>query len=164
MECDSRFGSKDPISERRQDAPFALIGFVDVLLISSIAVFWFQIPIRGSLLLLPGGHGALPDEHPGRGSADLDGERDPAAGPDEHLFLLLSGRVASGFLFPIPNMPAAVQWLTYLMPMRYFLGIIRGILLKGIDLGILWPQALALAGFGVGIFLASLAMFRARSS
>jgi ABC-2 type transport system permease protein len=47
------------------------------------------------------------------------------------------------------------------MPVRYFLTIIRGILLKGIGLEILWPQALALAGFGVGIFLASLAIFRA---
>jgi len=66
----------------------------------------------------------------------------------------------SGFVFPIENMPAVVQEATRLIPLRYFLVIVRGIFLKGVGLETLWPQALALAGWGVGI----LALATLRSS
>jgi len=55
----------------------------------------------------------------------------------------------SGFIFPIENMPAVIQPLTYLIPLRYFLVILRGIFLKGVGLEILWPQALALLAWGM---------------
>jgi ABC-2 type transport system permease protein len=54
----------------------------------------------------------------------------------------------SGLVFPIANMPQVVQWFTYLNPLRYFLVIVRGIFLKGVGPGILWPQMLALALLG----------------
>jgi ABC-2 type transport system permease protein len=57
----------------------------------------------------------------------------------------------SGFIFPIENMPAAIQPLTYLIPLRYFVIILRGIFLKGVGLETLWPQALALFAWGVAI-------------
>lgn len=52
-------------------------------------------------------------------------------------------------MFPIANMPAVVQWLTYLNPLRYFLVIVRGIFLKGLGPSILWPQMATLAVMGV---------------
>jgi len=52
-------------------------------------------------------------------------------------------------VFPIENMPQAIQWLTYLIPLRYFLVILRSIFLKGVGLETLWPQVLALFGMGV---------------
>jgi ABC-2 type transport system permease protein len=54
----------------------------------------------------------------------------------------------SGFVFPIENMPAAVQPVTLLVPLRYFLVILRGIFLKGVGLETLWPQALAMLAWG----------------
>jgi ABC-2 type transport system permease protein len=57
----------------------------------------------------------------------------------------------SGFIFPIENMPAVIQPLTYLIPLRYFLVIVRSIFLKGVGLETLWPQAVALAAWGVAI-------------
>ncbi len=54
----------------------------------------------------------------------------------------------SGFVFPIENMPAVVQPVTYLIPLRYFLIILRGIFLKGVGLETFWPDALALLGVG----------------
>jgi ABC-2 type transport system permease protein len=66
----------------------------------------------------------------------------------------------SGFIFPIENMPAVIQPVTYLIPLRYFLVIVRGIFLKGIGLDLLWPQAAALAAWG-GVTL-SLAVMRSR--
>jgi len=57
----------------------------------------------------------------------------------------------SGFTFPIRNMPAAVQWFTYINPMRYFMEIVRGIFLKGSGLDTLWPNFLALGVLGVTV-------------
>ena len=66
----------------------------------------------------------------------------------------------SGFIFPIENMPALIQPVTWLIPLTYFLVIVRGIFLKGIGLELLWPQALALAAWGV--VMLSLAVARSR--
>ena len=75
-------------------------------------------------------------------------------------FFLMPMIYLSGFIFPIENMPAAIQPLTYLFPLRYFLVILRSIFLKGVGLETLWPEALALTFWGVGI----LALAIARSS
>jgi ABC-2 type transport system permease protein len=64
----------------------------------------------------------------------------------------------SGFVFPIENMPAVIQPVTYLIPLRYYLVIVRGIFLKGVGLDVLWPQALALLAWGLAIL--SLATLR----
>ena len=64
-------------------------------------------------------------------------------------FFLMPMIYLSGFIFPIENMPAWIQPLTYLIPLRYFLVIVRGIFLKGVGLEMLWPQALALFAWGV---------------
>ena len=57
----------------------------------------------------------------------------------------------SGFIFPIENMPAVIQPFTYLIPLRYFLEILRSIFLKGVGLEVFWPQALALLAWGLGM-------------
>jgi ABC-2 type transport system permease protein len=57
----------------------------------------------------------------------------------------------SGFIFPIENMPTWIQPLTYLIPLRYFLVILRGIFLKGVGIDVLWPQAAALLVWGVAV-------------
>jgi len=66
----------------------------------------------------------------------------------------------SGFAFPISNMPRIIQYATYLIPLRYFLEIVRGVFLKGSGIAELWPQALALLALGVAILTLSVARFR----
>jgi ABC-2 type transport system permease protein len=66
----------------------------------------------------------------------------------------------SGFIFPIENMPQAIQWLTTIIPLRYFLVIVRGIFLKGVGFDVLWPQFAAMAAWGIAI----VALAAARSS
>ena len=66
-------------------------------------------------------------------------------------FFLLPMVFLSGFIFPIENMPDVIQPVTYLIPLRYFLVILRGIFLKGVGLEMLWPQALALLAWGLAI-------------
>ncbi|MDO9067366.1 MAG: ABC transporter permease, partial [Deltaproteobacteria bacterium] len=73
---------------------------------------------------------------------------------------LLPGILLSGFAFPIESMPAWIKPLTYLVPTRYFLVIIRGIYLKGIGPLVLWRQALPLIVFGVGILVFSALKFK----
>jgi len=75
-------------------------------------------------------------------------------------FFLMPMIYLSGFIFPIENMPAWIQPFTYLIPLRYFLVIVRGIFLKGVGLEVLWPQALALFAWGATV----LALATLRSS
>jgi ABC-2 type transport system permease protein len=65
----------------------------------------------------------------------------------------------SGFAFPIANMPRVIQYASYVIPLRYFLEIVRGIFLKGAGLAELWPQAAALLGIGVLILTLSVLRF-----
>jgi ABC-2 type transport system permease protein len=73
---------------------------------------------------------------------------------------LLPTFILSGFVFPIRNMPAAVQAITYLVPGRYFLAALRGIILKGVGFGAVWPQFLLLVGFAALSLGASAARLR----
>ena len=66
-------------------------------------------------------------------------------------FFSMPAFMLSGFAFPIRNMPVAVQYLTYLNPVRYFMEIVRGIFLKGAGVAVLWPQMVALAVYGVAM-------------
>ena len=77
-------------------------------------------------------------------------------------FVMMPMIFFSGFVFPIENMPQILQWFSYLLPLRYFFVIIRGIFLKGIGLDVLWPQALALLAFGVAILGLSALRFQKR--
>jgi ABC-2 type transport system permease protein len=74
-------------------------------------------------------------------------------------FLIMPNILLSGFMFPREAMPAPAQWLGAALPLTYYLTILRGVLLKGIGIGQLWPETLALMGFAVGLILLSVARF-----
>jgi ABC-2 type transport system permease protein len=59
----------------------------------------------------------------------------------------------SGFVFAIGNMPGAIQAVTYVVPSRYLVSILKGVYLKGIGLSVLWGEAMLLTGFGVTVVL-----------
>ena len=77
-------------------------------------------------------------------------------------FLILNMVMLSGIIFPIENMPEIIQWFTYLMPLRYFAIIVRGIFLKGVGLDVLWPQYLALTILGTIVFSGAISRFKKR--
>jgi len=77
-------------------------------------------------------------------------------------FFILPFFMLSGFVFPIGNMPELIQWLTFLNPLRYLLVIIRGIFLKGVGFGVLWPQFAGLAVLGVVVFIGAVKRFKKR--
>lgn len=129
--------------------PFALIGFVDVLVITIIGVFWFGVPIRGNIALLFLATALYLMTTLGIGLLISTMSQTQQQAMMSTFFFYFPAVLLSGFMFPIANMPEVVQWVTYLNPLRYFLVIIRGIFLKGVGPSVLWPQMLALLVMGL---------------
>ena len=132
--------------------PYALVGMIDVCLVLAVAVFWFQVPLRGSVTLLFALTSVYLLSTLGLGLfISTISSTQQQAMMTSMFFFLMPMIFLSGFIFPIENMPAAIQPVTYLFPLRYFLVILRSIFLKGVGLETLWPQALALTVWGVAM-------------
>lgn len=131
--------------------PFALIGFADVILITVLGVFWFDVPIRGSLLMLFVATALYLMTTLGVGLLISTVSQTQQQAMMSTFFFYFPAVLLSGFMFPIANMPTAIQWLTYLNPLRYFLVIVRGIFLKGVGPSVLWPQMMALMVMGLAV-------------
>ena len=132
--------------------PYALIGIIDVILVLIVAIYWFEVPMRGSLTLLFGMCLIYLISTLGLGLfVSTISQTQQQAMMTTIFFFLTPMMYLSGFIFPIENMPQWIQPLTYLIPLRYFLVIVRGIFQKGVGLEILWPQALALLAWGLGM-------------
>ena len=142
--------------------PFALIGYIDVFLVTGVGVFWFEVPIRGSLALLLAATTIYLLSTLGIGLFISTISRTQQQAMMTMFFFFIPAILLSGFVFPIANMPEVVQYLSYADPLRYFLVIIRGIFLKGNGFNILWPQMLALAILGAAVFTFSSLRFRKR--
>ncbi len=142
--------------------PFALIGYLDVLLVTAVGVFWFEVPIRGSIFLLLAATTIYLLSSLGIGLFISTISRTQQQALMTMFFFFVPAILLSGFVFPIANMPEVVQYLTYVDPLRYFLVIIRGIFLKGSGFDILWPQMLALTILGGTVFTLSSFWFRKR--
>ena len=145
--------------------PYGVIAMVDVLLVVAVAVFWFEVPLRGSFVLLL----ALSLLYVLCTLAlglfiSTVSETQQQAMMTATFFFLTPMIYLSGFIFPIENMPAVIQPFTYLIPLRYFLVIVRGIFLKGIGLEVLWPQAAALAAWGIVVLSLAVARSRKRAA
>ncbi len=132
--------------------PYALVGIVDVVLVLALALIWFQIPLRGSLTLLMALTTVYLLTTLGIGLfVSTISSTQQQAMMTTIFFFLMPMIYLSGFIFPIENMPAAIQPFTYLMPLRYYLVILRSIFLKGVGLETLWPQALGLTACGAAL-------------
>jgi ABC-2 type transport system permease protein len=137
--------------------PYLIIGFFDVILVVGAGILVFGVPFNGnpfllgvlSILFLIGALGV------GIFISSV---------ADSQIFAMQAAMVAtylpalllSGFLFDIAGMPLVLRGITYLIPARYFVVVTRGILLKGVGIGVLWPQAVAMLVFAVvGLTLAT---------
>jgi len=141
--------------------PFIIIGFVDVIVVLAIAQFWFEVPMRGNVLLLFALSGLFILTTLGLGLfISTIAKSQQQAMLIAQFFFFFPFIYLSGFAFPIANMPILIQYVSYLIPLRYFLEIVRGIFLKGAGVTELWSQALALLVFGVAILTLSVLRFR----
>jgi len=142
--------------------PFAIIGFVDIFIITLIAVFWFGVPFKGSFifLLLSGFMFILTTLAIGLYISTISKTQQQAM-LSTFLFMLPS-ILLSGFIFPIYSMPETIQVVTFLNPQRYFIEIIRSVFLKGAGIKVPWKEVGALAVSGVFLFYLSARRFRRR--
>jgi len=142
--------------------PFMMVGFVDAVVVLLVCMFWFKVTIHGSILLLLILAVLFLSNTLGMGILISTVSRTQQQAMMTTLFLMIPWIILSGFIFPIENMPVVIQIMTYLIPLRYFLIIIRDIVLKGVGLSVFWPQVLTLFVLGVAILSLSISRFHKR--
>jgi ABC-2 type transport system permease protein len=140
--------------------PYAFIAFFDVLEILTIGVFWFGVPIHGSIGLLLGLAALFLLTSLGIGIFISSASNTQQEAMLLTFLTMLPSIFLAGFFFPIEAMPSWLQVITYVIPLRYMLTIIRGIILKGVGLRILYQEVVAMAIFGVVIMLLAASRFR----
>ena len=142
--------------------PYLLISFVSAVLVILSAMALFDLPMRGSWLLLCGAIALFLVGAQAQGLfISTVAQTQQVAFQVALLSSLLPTMMLSGFVFPISSMPTVVQWITHIVPARYFLVALRAIVLKGADVTAFWQQLAALAIFAtVALGLASLRLRR----
>ena len=136
--------------------PFTLIGFVVLIIVMIIMTQWFGIVIRGNKLFLLFAALLFVLSNLGIGLFISTVSKTQQQAMMASVFAIMMPMIyLSGFAFPIENMPPVVQYITYVIPLKYFIIIIRGIVLKGIGFSSLWFETLVLFGMGVTLLIFS---------
>ena len=144
--------------------PYAVVGFMEVLIVLSVMVFVFQVPIQGSiglllllsLLFLTCGLGL--------GLLVSTIARTQVSAIQFAFLIMLPSVLLSGFMFPRSQMPLPIYLITFVIPVTYYLEILRGIVLRGADFVDLLPHIIGLATCTFGVFAISLSRFRKQLS
>jgi ABC-2 type transport system permease protein len=141
--------------------PFVILGFVSVVIVLTAMTYIFDIPVRGSVpfLFLCSFFYILSTLGLGLFVSTISKTQQQA------MMIAIFGIMMpmvylSGFAFPIENMPKIIQYISYLIPLRYFIAIIRGVILKGIGFKELWQEAAVLLFMGIAILFLSSLRFR----
>jgi ABC-2 type transport system permease protein len=142
--------------------PYILVGFVNMVLVLALSVLWFRVPVAGSVALLFALAVPFIVTSLGIGLLVSTISLTQQQAMMSTFFVMMPSIILSGFIFPIENMPRAIQWVTAFIPLRYFLVIVRGIFLKGNGIAVLWPQLALLCLFGAGILALAALRFRKR--
>jgi ABC-2 type transport system permease protein len=141
--------------------PFVVIGLFDMLLIVGLARVVFGVPLRGSLLLLTLLTLLYLLNTLGLGLLVSTMVSTQQQAMMFCAFLLMVPMIyLSGLVFPIENMPTGFQYFSYLIPVRYYGNVVRGVFLRGSGLGVLWPEAVTLTGMGTALLLLASLRFR----
>jgi len=140
--------------------PYVLIGLGDASLILAAGTLWFGVPFPHNLGALLASTLLFIVVALSLGILVATFVQTQQQAALSAQFALVPNILLSGFMFPIESMPPAMQWFTTLLPMRYFLVIVRGIMMKGLGIFDLWHQLLPLAGLGIVIFVISWLRFR----
>jgi ABC-2 type transport system permease protein len=142
--------------------PFAIIGFVEMSIAIGVGVLWFKIPFVGSWPLLYGLAFIFLLTTLGAGMLISTVTRTQQQAMFFSWFFSLFAILTSGFFTPISNMPKVVQILTYANPMRYYLKIVRAIMMKGASIDVLYPEVISMVVFGAVVFSFSWVRFSKR--
>lgn len=140
--------------------PFIGLGYINVTVVILFGTYWFDVGIAGSVPLLFALTGLFILTCLGMGlvvSAISETQQQASMAGQ---FVILPNMFFSGFMFPISSMPPVVQALTYVIPLRYYIAIVRGIFLKGAGIAELWDEAAILLVYGIVILSLATMLFR----
>lgn len=142
--------------------PYVIVAIAQMVMVTLLAIYWFDIPLKGSwwLLLLGACLFLLSTVGIGIFISTVSATQQQAMMTT--FFFILPTFLLAGLIFPIANMPEVIQWTTYAIPLRYFLVIIRGVFLKDVGFDVLWPQYAALFILGTILFAGAVSRFRKR--
>lgn len=140
--------------------PFVVFGFFDVILVTVVGLLWFKVPFRGDVVLLMVTSLIFIVTSLGVGLFVSTTARTQQQAMMTAYFISLPTMILSGLMFPIESMPKFIQAITYLIPLKYYLVIVRSIFLKGSGFMELWPSILLLSGYGAIVFALSVWRFQ----
>lgn len=140
--------------------PVSVVGLIDLALVTTVAVAWFRVPFRGSLLALLAAAVLYIVAGLAFGLLISTVSRTQQEAFMTMFLFFLPAIILAGFLYPVHTMPALFRWLSVLDPVRHFLTIVRSIFLKGEGMAGLWREYLILAGMAVGALGLAVTRFR----
>ena len=133
--------------------PYFMIGFIDVVLSVLLAVFLFGVPLKGSVFLIMALSGVFLFGGLSLGILiSIAAKSQLVASQISMVATFLPAFLLSGFMYAISNMPAALQMISYAIPARYFVTILKGVFLKGSTLSLLVTETVLLTVFGLLVF------------
>jgi ABC-2 type transport system permease protein len=143
-------------------APYIILAFIDMIEVLVVGTLWFGVPIEGSLSLLLVLSGLFLIGSLGIGLFISTVAKTQQEAMMLSYFTLLPTVFLSGFFFPLAAMPPVLQWISHIIPLRYYLIIIRSVLLKGVGASALTGEITALAIFAVVLMGGAALRFRKR--
>jgi ABC-2 type transport system permease protein len=129
--------------------PYVILAFVETFEIILVGRYWFGVPVRGSLLLIIFTSGLFLMSSLGIGLLASTIANTQQEAMMTVMMFNLPSIFLSGFFFPLEAMPPFLQWVSYAIPLRYYLVVIRALLLKGVGIEAIQSEVIALAIFGV---------------
>jgi ABC-2 type transport system permease protein len=140
--------------------PFVVVGYVQMTNVLILGKLLFDVPIRGSLVTLYAITAAFIVANLGIGLLISTVVRTQTQAMQAGFFFMLPSILLSGFMFPRDAMPVAAQWLGLLLPLTYYLDVLRGVMLKGSGVVLLWKDTTVLVVMAVGLIALSVLRFR----
>ncbi len=144
--------------------PYILLASIQVSVVMLVGIFWFRVPFHGSLLVIGAGLLLFMFTVIGQSMFVSMVSRTRQQAQQATMFILIPTMVLSGFIFPLESMPPEIVPVTYLIPLRYALVILRTNFMKGAGFMALWEQYLAMAVFSIVILGLALSRFQKRLS
>lgn len=140
--------------------PYIILGFVDIVLALGLSVFWFRVPVAGSIALLLMFSIIFLFSALGMGLLISTISKSQLQAMQLSMFMIMPNILLSGYMFPRAAMAAPIQAISNLFPLTYFLNVLRGIILKGNSFMDLLFEFIVLAAFGIGFLVLSTINFK----
>ncbi len=143
--------------------PYMVLSFINAIIIIALSFFVFEMPIQGSLIFLLTETLLFIFMALSLGILISTASNSQMVAMFISMFaLMLPTMLLSGFIFPIENMPKLLQWVSAIMPAKYFITIIKNIMIKGSGIGVIWKETLIIAGMTLFFLMMSVKKFKVR--